>query len=648
MKNFSSRLIIMLILSVLFSMFINGESGKTVLPGDVNDDGQIDGRDVTRLMKYTSDWDVLINGLNSDVNGDGYIDMRDITLILKYIAEWDVDFSEKKEYSIDFSLHPEVKEETIVNYTKTDAEYEDTSVKMWFDHITEKYVQKNTSPGNRDTYVMRMAKNEIQSCQFFLLPENTTSFKIELSDFENSRGEKIDTSLLYEYYALLNFKGEKIYSPDALPALLDKISVKANNTQGFVIKAKTEQDTSPGLYEATLNVYDSTTNKQIKTAKVYTYVWDFALPEETSLHTAVGVFDWRLINAYASYGMNECSTNELYKLAYDFLLENRICAYQLPYDFHTDKVTEYLDNPRVNTFCVNLSARTLYSDGEAIGKDLSTAYPLLSQKQEWLDKAYFYYTDEPTSIYGVNDLADNYNETIEIYENPNFISPFFTNFKYGNTDQISLMSQYINMWCVKINAFTPRSRNNVKGVSYIQDLSTDKKYGTFAERMDKEIADGDELWTYFCWEPTKPYANWLATCDYTEMQISIWQTYQVHATGVLYFSANEWNTYVYKDLGTTQTMGSPKAQGDGILFYPGCINDSYSPISSLRLEIVRDGIEDYEYLSMLEDIIGRNEVMKIVELVTEDVVTYTSNDDYLAAVRVILGNTLEKALKESN
>jgi hypothetical protein len=39
-----------------------------------------------------------------------------------------------------------------------------------------------------------------------------------------------------------------------------------------------------------------------------------------------------------------------------------------------------------------------------------------------------------------------------------------------------------------------------------------------------------------------------------------------------------------------------KPHGDGLLMYPG---PGGTPISSLRLEALRDGIEEYEYLVML-------------------------------------------------
>ena len=62
-------------------------------PGDVNNDGEIDGRDVIRLMKYLADeidpetgrvFEIREN--NADVTGDGKTDEKDLLRLVKYLA----------------------------------------------------------------------------------------------------------------------------------------------------------------------------------------------------------------------------------------------------------------------------------------------------------------------------------------------------------------------------------------------------------------------------------------------------------------------------------------------------------------------------------------------------------------------------------
>lgn len=74
----------------LLSFTISVKEAPTRIPGDVTDDGIVDGRDSVRLLKYLAHWDVTIHESNSDVTGDGLVDGRDSVRLLKYLAHWDV------------------------------------------------------------------------------------------------------------------------------------------------------------------------------------------------------------------------------------------------------------------------------------------------------------------------------------------------------------------------------------------------------------------------------------------------------------------------------------------------------------------------------------------------------------------------------
>ena len=57
------------------------------IPGDVNGDGMVNGKDVTLLRRYNgSGYDVTINESAADVNNDGMINGKDVTLLRRYIA----------------------------------------------------------------------------------------------------------------------------------------------------------------------------------------------------------------------------------------------------------------------------------------------------------------------------------------------------------------------------------------------------------------------------------------------------------------------------------------------------------------------------------------------------------------------------------
>ena len=313
---------------------------------------------------------------------------------------------------------------------------------------------------------------------------------------------------------------------------------------------------------------------------------------------------WVIANSYAAKGMNEYSAEEIYRIYYDFMLENRISCYNLPYSLWDDRVIEYLDNPRVTSFSIK----------ESNGGDEAGAYALLSQKQEWLDKGYFYYVDEPTNadlLYALRSHGDRLASTYPGYRQ---ISPFFTNISIEGSDQITFMKPYTQIWCTKVFAFTPRDKSIISGTQYLTTKLQDQQYGSFAERMKAEVAEGDELWLYFCWEPNQPYANWLATGDGTEPVVSIWQCKMTDSTGVLYWGSAYWSSDPYNDLASTVITS---VYGDGVLLYSGAEVGVYEPVSSFRLENIRLGIQDYQLLDMLEKSAGEDAVDQMVDMVPE-------------------------------
>ena len=525
----------------------------------------------------------------------------------------------------------DLKEEAVpgVNYDKIDAEHEDESVLMWFDHMTEKTFRDDITSSDMNTYVIHMAGNSIENCQIFVAPTaSDRNLRIEIAGMTNEQGNVLKTQLLREHYG----KVENDWVPEALPLVNGAVNVAKNHSQGFVLKVWADDGEQPGLYSAVVNIYDADTNECIKTANVYTKVYDFSLSEKTALKTAIGMSPWSVYASYLNKNMNDMSSEEIYKIYYDFMLENRISCYDLPYKLWDERVKDYLNNPRVTSFSI----------GAVNEGDESGAYSILSENQEWLDKGYFYYVDEPTNADLLNKLKDNGERLKNTYPGYRMVSPFFTNITIDGMDQISFMEPYTQIWCTKIFAFTPREKSVVSGVQYLTTKVQDQKYGSFAERMKQQVAGGDELWLYFCWEPNQPYANWLITGDGTEPIVTVWQCKMTDATGLLYWGSTYWSADPFNDLKSTVIT---TVYGDGVLLYSGAEIGVYEPVSSFRLENIRMGIQDYQMLDMLERAEGEQATDEMVAMVTKDVITYTNDDDYLHAVRILLLEKVEKAIK---
>jgi hypothetical protein len=66
---------------------VNGSIRIVPLLGDVNDDKEINVKDVVVLQRYLAGWkNITINFENSDINEDGVVDLRDLYLLIRYIV----------------------------------------------------------------------------------------------------------------------------------------------------------------------------------------------------------------------------------------------------------------------------------------------------------------------------------------------------------------------------------------------------------------------------------------------------------------------------------------------------------------------------------------------------------------------------------
>ncbi len=170
------------------------------------------------------------------------------------------------------------------------------------------------------------------------------------------------------------------------------------------------------------------------------------------------------------------------------------------------------------------------------------------------------------------------------------------------------------------------------------------------EEADRCRAAGLEVWAYVCLGPRFPYANWLADDPLIEARVIWWQAFQQKMDGFLYWGLNIWhrahNDHIIDPaqgpkLKWSITTGGrhPTLHGDGELLYP--LKDG--PAGCIRLENIRDGLEDYEYLWLLGERLGsRDEARKRCEPVTTSLTEFTRDSGRLYAQRDKIAREIER------
>ncbi len=105
---------------------------------------------------------------------------------------------------------------------------------------------------------------------------------------------------------------------------------------------------------------------------------------------------------------------------------------------------------------------------------------------------------------------------------------------------------------------------------------------------------GGELWFYTCCHPAGRYPNRFLDQSLLKVRVLHWINYLYDLQGYLHWGLNYYGS---DDPYTEDGISKDLPLGDRAIVYPG----EKGMIGSLRFSAQRDGLQDYEYLWVLED-----------------------------------------------
>ena len=361
--------------------------------------------------------------------------------------------------------------------------------------------------------------------------------------------------------------------PDPILSFLQTTDIKAGDAQSFWIRVNAPKDQTAGVYHGAIHVQvDGLT---IFSFELTVHVYDFCMPAISPLPTVITF-------AKTSKDWAYLWEDEKLKVQWADFLADYYISYDNIYTREPDfEIIKYLNKQgRLGMFNLGYFYRSK-GTGEAawkktmerIGKAYDEAKGL-----GLLDHAYIYGCDEFRSKH----FAAIEEATKELKrEFPGVIvMTTAIDTSYG-LDSV-LKSQ--DAWCPYTSTFYP-------------------------EKVRKVRAKGKQVWWYTCCWPHHPYPNFFIEYPAIESRLLMGViTAKYCPDGFLYYQISRWRNNSEPITSGPFTDWNPnsfsKYNGDGSLVYPG--PDS-TPLSSIRLENFRDGLDDYAYIIILDEIIRQYE-----------------------------------------
>jgi hypothetical protein len=418
-------------------------------------------------------------------------------------------------------------------------------------------------------------------------------------------------------------------------------------------------DVEAGIYKGSIKVM---ANENISsTIPVTLKVWDFALPDVASHRTHLGHFS--LISKIWEVDMESEEFEEIEMRFCKEMARHRINP-PIPHSLmpvvnddgsltiipeRHEKLVKYVKETNLKDFEVprtpfmtNTSNSTRptpenQTDPVAIEKSKRYYREMYQYLKDngWEKRAYIYLIDEPNSVKDYNQVI-NLAKVAE--EGAPDLQRLVVEQTYKHEPSWPDLDESIDIWCA-LFGFIDR------------------------ETIQEKISSGDEVWSYSAlvqpapsyhpdYEDVKdknpPY--WHIDQPVLAYRIPTWINRQYDITGLLYWTTSGWYdehgpwlvpSFVhYSQIGE----GHYEARyfnGGGMLFYPGNDAGFDGPVTTIRLKNIREGLEDYEYFTILEEK-GQEEFMKeMVDAVCPEWWDYSKDPETLFKIREQLALKIE-------
>jgi len=222
----------------------------------------------------------------------------------------------------------------------------------------------------------------------------------------------------------------------------------------------------------------------------------------------------------------------------------------------------------------------------------------------WMEKAFYYLPDEP--------LRRQYDEVRARAEGFATLAPGVR--RLVTEPFVRSLADVVEIWCSDVIALGdtfPFFPMYLRRDGFHLDWQRNVRPGMYAERQEL----GEEVWYYTSTASRiGPYPNLFIDYPAAYARIIPWIAYLYGLDGVLHWETS----YDYRGSENPWTgFYNFHANGDGNLLYPGLPGsfgfEKHQALPSMRLILFREGVDDYEYLSLVAEAAGRDEAMSLAQ-----------------------------------
>jgi len=459
----------------------------------------------------------------------------------------------------------------------------------------------------RRQYTVELAGNDYEGFQVVVFPwtADLTDVRFTWADFvDPASGKKLPKQRLAWYCQDMvkmslswlvrdkYFGGKRYRVPDPLvPAALSPAAwrdVRRHQAWPFWFTVHAPPGTPPGNYQTTITMTAKGAPRPVK-LKLTARVWDYEIPKHWNF-AVVGSFGSGAISRF--YGAD--FKPEWLDRWYDFLLDHHVA----PVGQYSRALTPPLD--RI-AHCLGRGMNVIYLHGSF---KRNTDLKLIRDRHEKLramgcvDKAMIYVEDEGHRHEMRKHLSLNVRKAAPE-------AMMIVGGAAPNPQGIG----YVDVWDPEIDVWPGQKWVDAAGreVNPKTHKGPKRRVDRYTAAEARKIVEacqgrGEKFFWYVAAGPTAPYPNIQLEYPLIAARSYIWMSWKYRATGFEYYCYNLWGNNYRRGARWPEVpwdvRGFKQYNCDGILFYPG---PGGVPCSSVRLEAIRDGIEDWESFYILRD-----------------------------------------------